>query len=418
MKVAVLGAGVIGVTTAYALARKGAEVVVFDRQLGPALETSFANGGQLSANHAEPWANPGTPAKVLKWLGRKNAPLKIHWRLDSDLADWALRFALNCQSSRAEQHMQRALRVALHSRACLAELREETGIDYHRQTRGILHLCFDQVELDRQAVLAERFSDLGCRRILLTPDECRDHEPTLEGMARPLTGGVLSADDESGDAHVFTTELAKHAEALGVDFRFKTTIKALQTDGRRLTGVLTDEGVVTADHYVLALGSYSARLLKPLGIKLSLLPAKGYSVSLDVSGQNLAPTAALIDDVNKIVFSRLGPVLRIAGMAELAGFDDSIDQGRANHILNCALGVFPDLAGGTPTFWAGLRPLTPDNVPVIGPSGYDNLTLNTGHGTLGWTMSAGSASMVAGLILDGDAGVDLDGLTVDRFKHY
>ncbi|MGB0671646.1 MAG: D-amino acid dehydrogenase [Rhodospirillales bacterium] len=416
MKALVLGAGVIGVTTAHALNRRGWDVRVLDRQPGPGLETSFANGGQISANHAEPWANPRTLSKVLKWLGDPLAPLRIHWRLDRDLADWCLRFLLNCRQDRAQAHLERALRVALYSRACLSALRAETGLQYEQASRGILHIYDDAADFETALPSAKDFSDLGCRRDVLSAEACLALEPALAGMAGGLLGGIFSPDDESGDAHLFTQNLCSIAQGAGVKFDFASHVLGVETESGAVSGIRTDRGTVRADAYILALGSFSPLLLKPLGVRLPVQPAKGYSVTLEVGDRPDAPRVALIDDRNKIVFSRLGTRLRVAGMAELAGYDDRIDARRARHILDTALNVFPALPRPVdPQTWAGLRPLTPDNLPILGPSPLSNLWLNTGHGTLGWTMAAGSAEIVADLVSGREAEIDLDGLTLNRF---
>ncbi len=416
MRVLVLGAGVVGVATAYYLARHGHEVTVVDRQPGVALETSFANGGQVSASHAEPWATPATLRRVFKWLGRADAPLLFRFRFDPQLWGWGLRFLANCTAFRTRINTERALRIALHSRACLKELRREIGLEYDHGTRGILHFYRDPKEFGHAVEQAGVMTDLGCRRRPIDPAACVDMEPALAAVQGDLAGGIYSPDDESGDAYLFTQSLEKHCRGMGVDFRFGTTIRAVRTDKGLVTGIETDGGVMTADRYVLALGSYSPLLLRPLGIRLPIYPAKGYSVTFPVCDPAKAPTVSLTDDEHKLVFSRLGERLRVAGTAETAGYDTTLNEHRARVILKRTLEIFPGCGKESDAeFWAGLRPKTPDSVPVIGPTPFPNLFLNTGHGTLGWTMSCGSGRVVADLVSGSDPEISLDGLGMDRF---
>lgn len=419
MKVVVLGAGVIGVTTAWWLARGGADVTIIDRQPGPALETSFANGGQISANHATPWAAPGTPLKALKWLGRIDAPLLFHLRFDAALAAWLLRFLANCTRARTQRNIERALRVALYSRRQLATVRAETNIAYDQLTRGILHIFRDRREYEAALPAVELMNRLGCERRIVDGDGCVALEPALALARSDLIGGMFSPDDESGDAHTFTVRLAEKAEALGADFRCNTEVARLLVSGRRIEAAETAAGdEIAADMFVVALGSYSPLLLKPLGLALPVVPAKGYSVTIPIEGHQGAPTVSLIDDEFKMVYSRLGERLRVAGTAEFAGYDASVTEARARFLLQKAIGLFPDCGDASRAeFWAGLRPSTPDGVPVIGRApGFDNLLLNTGHGTLGWTMAAGSGRLASDLILGHNPEIPLDGLGLERFS--
>ena len=409
MKVVVLGAGVIGVTTAWWLARDGAEVTVLDRQPGPALETSFANGGQISANHATPWASPGTPWKALKWLGRIDAPLLFHLRFDPALAAWLLRFLANCTPARTKINIERAMRVALYSRRQLAAVRAETNIAYDQLTRGILHIFRDRREYAAALPAVELMNQLGCERQLVDADGCVALEPALASVRSDLIGGMFSPDDESGDAHTFTVRLAEKAETLGVRFRWNTEVARLLVAERRITAAETTAGEeIAADAFVLAFGSFSPLLLKPLGLALPVVPAKGYSVTIPIDGHAGAPTVSLIDDEFKMVYSRLGERLRVAGTAEFAGYDASVTQARARFLLKKAMALFPDCGDASRAeFWAGLRPSTPDGVPVIGRAlGFENLVLNTGHGTLGWTMACGSGRALADVIAGRKPGVD------------
>jgi D-amino-acid dehydrogenase len=417
MRVAVLGAGVIGVTAAYYLARAGHEVTVVDRQPGPGLETSFANGGQISANHVTPWATPATPWKTLKWLGRTDAPLLFHLRADPALWAWSLRFLANCTRRRMRINIERALRLALYSRRELARLRSETGIEYDALTRGILHIFRNVRDYHEALPQVEPMNRLGCVRRVVSAEECMAIEPALTGVGGQLVGGIFSPDDESGDAHAFTVRLAEICAGLGVTFHYGVRIERLVAAGGRIERVETDIGSIGGDAFVVALGSYAPQLVKGLEITLPVYPAKGYSVTIPVRPQDVAPTVSLIDDEFKMVYSRLGDRLRVAGTAEFAGYDPAVTEVRARFILDKALGLFPGC--GDPDkaeFWAGLRPSTPDGVPVIGGTRYPNLFLDTGHGTLGWTMACGSGRILADIVAGGPPDIPTDGLGVERFS--
>lgn len=416
MKVLVLGAGVVGVATAYYLARAGHGVTVVDRQPGPGVETSFANGGQISANHATPWATPKTPWKALKWLWRKDAPLLFRMRADPDLWRWTLRFLANCTSRRLPVNTERAVRVAVYSRIQLAELRAATGIQYDQLTKGILHIFRNEQEYNQALPQMEIMDRAGCKRVVVDADECVNIEPALAHMRPYLIGGIFSPDDESGDAHAFTVELARICGDLGVGFRYNTTVQRFVLGDGRLDGVETDAGKLTADAYIPTLGSYVPLILKSLGLRLPIYPAKGYSVTIPVGEQDEAPFVSLIDDEFKIVYSRLNDRLRVAGTAEFTGYDDSVTDVRARFILNKAMELFPRCGdAGNAEFWAGLRPSTPDGVPVIGETPYPNLFVNTGHGTLGWTMACGAGRVLADIVSGTPPEISLDGLGMARF---
>lgn len=439
MHVLVLGAGVVGITAAYGLAKDGAQVTVLDRQPGPALETSFANGGQISANHTTPWATPGTPWKALKWLGQVDAPLLVHLRFDPRLAAWLARFLANCRTRRVQLNVARALRIALYSREQQAVLRAETGIAYDQLERGILHIFRNPKDYAESLANVTLMNRLGCERHIVSAEECVALEPALATVRDQLVGGSFSPSDESGDAHAFTAGLAARAEALGARFRYDVTIRRLLPGdrvqaqapaGRRRRPAVRIRAVeieadgsggreeLAADAVVVALGSFSPLLLRPLRLSLPVYPAKGYSVTLPVSDPAKAPTLSLIDDEFKMVYSRLGERLRIAGTVEFTGYDARVVEARARSLLDRAMELFPGC--GDPAraeFWAGLRPATPDGVPVIGRApGFDNLYLNTGHGALGWTMAAGSARVTADLVLGRQPEIALDGLGLERFR--
>lgn len=417
MRVLVLGAGVVGTAAAWYLAKAGHEVTVVDRQPGPGMETSFANGGQVSPCHAEPWANPGVLPKVLKWLGRADAPLLFRWgRWDPGLWAWGLRFLMNCPGPRAARNMERALRVALYSRTCLRELRAETGIAYDQRSQGILHVYRDGREFEHACAAAGLMRDWGLERQVKDRAGCIETEPALAPVAHQLAGGILTPGDESGDAHKFTRALAALAAEKGVTFRYGTTIRALIHDGRRIAVADSDQGPLTADAFVLAAGSYSPLLARPLGLNLPIVPAKGYSITLPADGP-AAPFVSITDDEHKMVYSRLGDRLRCAGTAEMTGYDTRLTEARWQLIRRHAQELFPqagDFAKAEP--WTGLRPVTPDSVPLLGGTPYVNLFLDTGHGTLGWTMACGSGRVLADLVSGRQPDIDTAGLGLDRFN--
>ncbi|MEP7061156.1 MAG: D-amino acid dehydrogenase [Betaproteobacteria bacterium] len=404
MRVLVLGGGVIGITAAWYLAGDGHDVTLVDREPSAGLETSFANGGQISASYAEPWANPVAPLKVLKWLGREDAPLLFRPRADWQQWRWGLQFLLECLPSRTQHNTIQCLNLALYSRDCLKALRADTGIEYDHLERGILQFYTDPQEFEHGVAAAALMREFGCDRVVRTPRECVDIEPALAASRDRLAGGIFTATDESGDAHLFTVELARRLAARGVQFRWNTTITALAAAGERIGGVHVtgaDGGkeVLDADAIVVALGSYSRFLLKPVGVPCLVYPAKGYSMTVDVGAHAGAPVVSLTDLAWKIVLTRLGNRLRVAGTAELSGYGMELNAVRCEALKRRTFEIFPD--AGDPAsakFWTGLRPATPSNIPLIGPTRYRNLWLDTGHGTLGWTMACGSGRALADAI--------------------
>ena len=404
MKVIVLGAGVIGVTSAWFLSKAGHEVTVIERRHGAALETSFANGGQISVSHAEPWANPSAPLKVLKWLAREDAPLLFRLRADWQQWKWAAQFMLECLPSRTRHNIIQIVNLGLYSRQTLRELRAETGIQYDHLERGILHFYTSQQEFDAAQEPARIMREFGCELDMKSAAECIAIEPALAHTAQRIVGGSMTPSDESGDAHQFTQELARLCAARGVKFQYDTQVRKLLREGDAISGVevATVPGrphQIKADAYVVAMGSYSAELLRPLGVKLNIYPAKGYSVTMPVKDQARAYQTSLTDDEYKLVFSRLGERLRIAGTAELNGYETSLNPARCQAIVRRVEQLFPGAGHlDQAEFWTGLRPATPSNVPYIGRSAVSNLFLNTGHGTLGWTHSCGSARALAEIV--------------------
>ncbi len=404
MKVFVLGAGVIGTTAAWYLARAGHEVTVIDRQPGAALETSFANGGQISVSHAEPWANPGAPRKMLKWLFKEDAPLLFRLRADVRQWAWGMRFLLECRASRTRDNLMQIVRLGLYSRESLKALRAETGIEYDHLERGILHFYTSQQAYDDAIEPARLMREIGCDRQLRSAGECIGIEPALASARDRLAGGTYTAADESGDAHLFTERLAERAAAHGVVFLYGHRITALDHTGDIVTRLqVTDPDersrYLQADAYVIALGSYSARMVRPLGVSIPVYPVKGYSVTMPITDGTRAPSVSLTDDEYKLVMSRLGDRMRIAGTAELNGYDTALNPTRCQAILRRFETLFPGAADSTRArFWTGLRPATPGNVPLIGRTRYANLYLNTGHGTLGWTHACGSGRALADIV--------------------
>lgn len=408
MKVIVLGAGIIGTASAWFLKREGHDVTVLERQPGAAQETSFANGCQISVSHAEPWANPSAPLKVLKWLGKEDAPLLYRFRPEWLQWKWAVNFLRECTPARTDDNIRQIVALCEYSRQTLQAVRAETGIEYDHLTKGILHFYTDQKEFELSLPAAKLMRDLGCPRDSISADDVVRIEPALTGIRDKIVGGDFTATDESGDVYKLTTGLAGKAEEAGVDFRFNTTVTRLLTEGTgaaaRIAGVEVIDGAgrhqtLRADAFVVAMGSFSEQLLRPLGIRLLLYPGKGYSATYKITNPAAAPTVSLTDDGYKLVVSRLGDRLRVAGTCELNGYSRELNNTRCEAITRRTRELFPDGCDyDNPTYWAGLRPLTPSNVPYVGKTRFSNLYLNTGHGTLGWTMGCGSGRAIAEII--------------------
>lgn len=404
MKVVILGAGVIGTASAWFLNQAGCAVTVFDRQAAAGMETSFANGGQISVSHAEPWANPHAIGQLLRWIGKKDAPLLFHLRCDPQLWRWGLQFLRQCTPARTRANIAAIVALALYSRATLQALRRAFGPDfgaaYDCLEKGILHLYTDPGEFARAAAATRLMRELGLDRMPVDAERCVAIEPALAAARPLLVGGDYTASDESGDAHRFTQALAARAAAAGVTFFLETPVAGLEIVGGRVCGVrLSDGRLENADAVVVALGSHSAPFLRPYGLYVPVYPAKGYSATLDLVPGTPAPTVSLTDDGHKLVFSRLGNRLRIAGTAEFNGYNLDLDPLRCQALVARTRRLFPELAyRGEPVFWCGLRPATPANVPWIGQAPLPGLWLNTGHGTLGWTLACGSGAALADLL--------------------
>ena len=419
MKVVVLGAGVIGVTTAYYLARAGAEVTVIDRQDGPALDTSFANAGQVSFGYSTPWGAPGIPTKALQWMFEKHAPLSI--RPDGSLFQlrWMAQMLRNCSAERYAVNKERMLRLSNYSRECLQQLRADTGIQYEGRQAGTLQLFRSQKQVDQAQLDMAVLQECGIDYELLDPAGVARAEPALAQADATIAGGLRLPADETGDCFKFTNQLARMAEALGVTFRFSTSVHALLFDGQGAVNGVQLEGaeceVVQADRYVLAMGSYSRNLLLSTGLDIPVYPVKGYSLTIPIVDEALAPVSTVLDETYKIALTRFDNRIRVGGMAELSGFDKTLRPQRRATLEMVTRQLFPggDLAKAE--FWTGLRPMTPDSTPIVGRTPHKNLYLNTGHGTLGWTMACGSGQLLADIVTGRQTVISTQGLSVDRY---
>jgi D-amino-acid dehydrogenase len=412
----VLGGGVIGVTTAWYLAQAGAEVEVIERQPGVALETSFANAGEISPGYASPWAGPGMPFKAIKWLFERHAPLVIRPGLDPSMYLWILRMLRNCTAARYAVNKSRMVPIAEYSRDELRRLRADEGISYDERMLGTLQLFRTQKQLDGAAGDIAVLRELGVPYEVLDAGGCIAAEPGLADVRALIAGGLRLPGDETGDCHLFTQRLAALAQARGVRFRHGVNILGFERAGDRIEAVRTDTGRVTADAYVLALGSFSTPLARTLGVALPVYPVKGYSITVPVADPSRAPVSTVMDESYKVAITRLGDRIRVGGTAELSGYNTRLPPARRATLELSARGLFP--AGGdysNVAFWTGMRPMTPDGTPVVGPSRYRNLWLNTGHGTLGWTMACGSGRVLADLITGREAAIDTRGLALERY---
>ncbi|RJX32154.1 MAG: D-amino acid dehydrogenase [Oxalobacter sp.] len=408
MKVIVLGSGIVGTASAWFLKKAGHDVTVVERQSGVAQEATFANGGQISVSHSEPWSNPSAPLKVLKWLGREDAPLLYRFRPEWLQWEWGVRFLVECLETRTAYNIRQCMRLAEYSLKTLQEVRGETNIEYDSLTRGIMHFFTDPQDFEDSMAGAKLMTSLGCPRNIISTDEVIQLEPSLASVRDKIVGGDFTPTDESGDSRAFTVGLAKKAQEAGVEFLFNTTATRLLTEGAgstaRINGleVINPDGsyqVLKADNYVVAMGSYATPFLKPLGIKLMIYPAKGYSATYPVKNPDAAPTVSLIDVGAKLVFARLGDRLRVGGTAELNGYSRTLNEVRCEMLTRRARELFPDACDwDQPNYWTGLRPMTPSNRPYVGKTRYANLFLNAGHGTLGWTMGCGSGRAIAEII--------------------
>ena len=418
MKVLILGSGVIGTCTAYYLAKAGHQVTVVDRQPGPALETSYGNAGEVSPGYSSPWAGPGVPLKAIQWMLMHHSPLVIRPLLDPAMWRWGLQMLCNCTEARYQVNKARMVRLAEYSRDCLKQLRADTGIAYDERSQGTLQLFRTQKQLDGTAKDIEILKQFGVPYQLLDREAYLEYEPALALVKEKFVGALRLPGDETGDCFKFTNRLAKMAEALGVQFRYGVQIERIAADGKQITGVHTSAGLLQADSYLVALGSYSPILLKPLGFNLPVYPVKGYSITVPITDAACAPESTVMDETHKVAVTRLGDRIRVGGTAELGGYNLQLREERRttlNHVVN---DLFPQ--GGDTSkaeFWTGLRPMTPDGTPVLGGTPYPNLHLSTGHGTLGWTMAAGTGRVMADLLSNRPTEISMDGLTLARYSN-
>ncbi|EPF72526.1 D-amino acid dehydrogenase [Acinetobacter indicus] len=415
MRVIVLGSGVIGVTSAYYLAQQGASVTVLDRQTGPAEETSFGNAGQVSPGYSTPWAAPGIPFKAVKWMFQHHAPLAVN--LDGSMwqLQWMAQMLKNCNAQHYAINKERMVRVAEYSRDCLRQLRQDTGISYENRSKGTLQLFRKDAQLDAVQRDIEVLKESGVEYELLDRDGLARVEPALAAAKDKLVGGLHLPNDETGDCYLFTNALAKLAQEMGVDFQFNQNVEKLLVEGDEIKGMLVNGKVLTADRYVLAFGSYSREFLKPLHLDLPVYPVKGYSLTVPIVDPAMAPQSTVLDETYKIAITRFDQRIRVGGMAELSGFNLGLNQDRRATLEMVTKDLFP--GGDLPqaSFWTGLRPMTPDSTPIIGGTRYKNLFLNTGHGTLGWTMACGSGKLISDLVMQQQPEISTEGLSLQRY---
>jgi len=417
MRVIVLGSGVIGVASAYYLAQQGAEVTVLDRQAGPAEETSFGNAGQISPGYSTPWAAPGIPFKAVKWMFQHHAPLAIN--LDGSMwqLQWMAQMLKNCNPQSYAVNKERMMRVAEYSRDCLRELRKDTGINYENRAKGTLQLFRKEAQMEAVQRDISVLQECGVSYELLNGNELGRVEPALANTQDKLVGGLHLPNDETGDCYLFTNALAQIAKELGVNFQFNQNVEKLIVEGDEIKGVQVNGKVLTADRYVLAFGSYSRDFLKPLDLQLPVYPVKGYSLTIPIVDPAFAPQSTVLDETYKIAITRFDQRIRVGGMAELSGFNLGLNEDRRATLQMVTQDLFPGGDMAQASFWTGLRPMTPDSTPIIGATRFKNLFLNTGHGTLGWTMACGSGKLISDIVLNHKTEISTDGLSIQRYSH-
>ncbi|MHC6187968.1 D-amino acid dehydrogenase [Acinetobacter sp. X9] len=417
MRVIVLGSGVIGVASAYYLAQQGAEVTVLDRQSGPAEETSFGNAGQISPGYSTPWAAPGIPFKAVKWMFQHHAPLAIN--LDGSMwqLQWMAQMLKNCNPQSYAVNKERMMRVAEYSRDCLRELRKDTGINYENRAKGTLQLFRKDAQMEAVQRDISVLQECGVSYELLNGNELGRVEPALANAQDKLVGGLHLPNDETGDCYLFTNALAQIAKELGVNFQFNQNVEKLIVEGDQIKGVQVNGKVLTADRYVLAFGSYSRDFLKPLDLQLPVYPVKGYSLTIPIVDPAFAPQSTVLDETYKIAITRFDQRIRVGGMAELSGFNLGLNEDRRATLQMVTQDLFPGGDMAQASFWTGLRPMTPDSTPIIGATRFKNLFLNTGHGTLGWTMACGSGKLISDIVLNHKTDISTDGLSIQRYSH-
>ncbi|MEX9952657.1 D-amino acid dehydrogenase [Providencia rettgeri] len=415
MKILVLGAGVIGVTTAWYLAQEGHEVLVVDRQHDVAEETSAANAGQVSPGYATPWGAPGIPLKAVKWMFEKHAPLAI--RPDGTLFQlrWMWQMLKNCDIQHYAMNKSRMVRIAEYSRDCIRQLRADTGIEYEARQGGTLQLFRTTEQFDNAANDIAVLQQEGVPYELLASNELVKAEPALEFVKHKLTGGLRLPNDETGDCQQFTKKLAKMAQNAGVQFKFGGHVEQILTEGNKVSGIKIDGEILQADRYVVAMGSYSTSMLQTL-VQIPVYPLKGYSLTMPIIDEQRSPMSTILDETYKIAVTRFDQRIRVGGMAEVVGFNLNILKKRCETLKMVVQDLYQgggDIAQAQ--FWTGLRPMTPDGTPIVGPTAYGNLYLNTGHGTLGWTMACGAGKLLADLISGNTPEIASDDLSVFRY---
>ncbi|MFJ4288664.1 D-amino acid dehydrogenase [Cupriavidus sp. NPDC089707] len=419
MRVLVLGSGVIGVTSAWYLAKAGHEVTVVDREAGPALGTSFANAGQISPGYASPWAAPGVPLKAIKWMFQEHAPLSI--RPDGTLfqLQWMWQMLLNCSAERYAVNKERMVRLAEYSRDCIRALRAETGIAYEGRQQGTLQVFRTDEQLQGAAKDIAVLEEAGVPYQLLSREELAASEPALAAVSHKLSGGLRLPNDETGDCQLFTTRLSHMAEMLGVRFLYNRSIDSLMTQGDAIIGAVVNGEPIVADLVVVALGSWSTQLVKPFLSGMSNLPVyplKGFSITVPLSDASRSPVSTVLDETYKVAITRFDDRIRVGGMAQIVGYDRSLDPAKRRTLEHVVTDLFPGAGDvSQATFWTGLRPMTPDGTPIIGPTQVRGLWLNTGHGTLGWTMACGSGKLLSDLVSGTSPVIRADDLSVGRY---
>lgn len=417
MRIIVLGSGVIGVASAYYLAKQGATVTVLDRQPGPAEETSFGNAGQISPGYSTPWAAPGIPFKAVKWMFQHHAPLAINMDGSMWQLQWMAQMLKNCNPQSYAINKERMTRVAEYSRDCLRELRKDTGIHYENRAKGTLQVFRNEAQLEAVQRDIQVLKECGVDYELLLKEDLAKVEPALAYAQDKLVGGLHLPNDETGDCYLFTNALADLAKGLGVDFKFNQKVEKLVVEGDEIKGVVVDGQVLTADRYVLAFGSYSRDLLKPLHLDLPVYPVKGYSLTIPIVDPAFAPQSTVLDETYKIAITRFDERIRVGGMAELSGFSHALNENRRATLQMVTQDLFPGGDMAQASFWTGLRPMTPDSTPIIGATRFKNLFLNTGHGTLGWTMACGSGKLISDLVLNHTPDINTEGLSIKRYPN-
>lgn len=415
MRVLIVGSGVIGVTSAWYLARAGHDVTVLDRQPGPALETSYANAGEVSPGYSSPWAGPGVPLKAINWLLMKHGPLAIRPRLDPAMWSWVLKMLANCTSQRYAVNKARMVPIAEYSRDCLRELRTGTGIAYDELAQGTLQLFRKQKQLDDIHGDIEVLRQFGVEFEILDRDGCVAVEPALRQVSEKFVGGLRLPDDETGDCRIFTEKLTALASA-AVDFRYGVSVEGLVREDGRVSGVRTSDGALSAETIVVAAGSHSPGLLAPVGVHIPVYPVKGYSLTMPVTDEAAAPVSTVMDETYKIAITRLGDRIRVGGTAEISGFDLSLPRSRRAPLEHSVRDLFPGAGkAAEASFWCGLRPMTPDGPPIVGATSVPGIYVNTGHGTLGWTMACGSGRVLADLVSGTIPDIDVSDLSPGRY---